>query len=161
MTLDETLRQKLADWQPPGDGRQTLIVPDEGAGWTVQMTADRHNDLGSSLWEVLMLRTSTPRAQGSEALRAWAERICGRVTGLLEPLHVVEIDTQRQEALLRSENPARRGQDLCYYELLLKGTAQAILRRYQAVREAGRREQVPFTLTHEVLAKFVVDVTAD
>jgi hypothetical protein len=48
--------------------------------------------------------------------------------------------------------------DLFYYEVLLKGIRAASVRRYQASRDGGHRAQVPFVLTHEVLAKFVGDL---
>src|SRR5262249_48481147 len=115
--------------------------------------------LGSALWEVSLQRVA--RARGEVTLESWAKGIASRVTGLLEPLQVLEIDVQRNEALLRSNEPTRRSSDLFYYELLLKGTQGAILRRYQANPSGGHREQVPFVLTHEVLAKLIGDVAAD
>lgn len=39
MTLAETLRQKLAEWQP-GDGRHELSVSDPGTGWNASLTSD-------------------------------------------------------------------------------------------------------------------------
>jgi hypothetical protein len=156
MTLDGTVLQKLAEWRP-GDGRQTLNVADEQAGWAVSLAADRHDDLGTVLWE-MTLRRLTPAAKSD--LEGWANRVVNRATGLLEPLKVVEIDQQRDEALLRSHQPRRRAQDLFYYEILLKGSRQASVCRYRG-SDAGPREQVPFTLTHEALAKLTADLAAD
>ena len=150
MTLDEALLQKLADWRPAG--RQTLAVAPEGAGWTTTLTADRADEVGCLLCELSLRRTTAP-AGGS--VKDWAER-AARVTGLLE------VDTLRDEALLRSDEPARRGDGLFYYELLLRGPGEALLRRYQAPPEGqGRRQQVTFALTHEALAKVVAGLTAD
>ena len=158
MTLDETLRQRLADWRP--QDRQILVVAPEGAGWTVSVTADRCDEVGCLLWE-LTLRRTAPAAAGW-SVQAWAERAAGRVTGLLEPLKIVEVDAVRDEALLRSDEPAQRGEQLFYYELLLKGSGTALLRRYQAAPNGqARREQVTFALTHEALAKLAADLTAD
>ena len=158
MTLDETVLQKLADWQPPRGSRQTLAVADEGSGWAVSLTVDRHDDLSSALWEIHLQRVVA--APAGLTLEGWANGVTQRVTGLLEPLWVLEIDVQRNEALLRSNEPSRRNADLFYYEVLLKRTQAAIVRRYQASPGGGRREQVPFVLTHEVLAKFVRDLAA-
>jgi hypothetical protein len=158
MTLDETVLQKLADWHPP-HGRQTLAIADEGSGWAIQVTADRHDELSSALWEIDFRRV-TPRPS-EVTLESWAEGVAGRVTGLLEPLQVLEIDVQRNEALLRSNEPTRRNADLHYYEVLLKGTRAAQVRRYQAKPDKGHRQQVPFVLTHEVLAKLARDLAAD
>ena len=38
MTLDETLLQKLAEWRPAGEERQTLNLPHAGSGWRVALT---------------------------------------------------------------------------------------------------------------------------
>src|SRR2546423_14828944 len=110
MTLAETLQRKLADWRP-GEGRQLLAVPDEGAGWSLTLTADRTDSLGCLAWEFRLERTTRP-AVGVAALQSWAEQVARRVTGLLEPLQVVEVDAQRPEALLRSQEPTASGDAL-------------------------------------------------
>jgi hypothetical protein len=154
MTLANTLLEKLADYRP--EGRQSLVVP--GDPWAVTLTTDRADQLGCLVWE-LALRRSAPAAA---PLQKWAERVAGRVTGLLESLQLLEVDTLRDEALLRSDEPAQRGDRLYYYELLLRGRGEAVLRRYHAGHGGpGRREQVAFALTHEALAKVVGDLTAD
>jgi hypothetical protein len=159
MRLNETVLQKLADWSAPREGRQILAVPDEGSGWAVNLTADRHDDLSSALWEMNLQRTRLPAA--GDSLSAWASRIAERVSGLLEALSVLEVDSQRNEALLRSNPPSQRGNELYYYEVRLRGLTQATVRRYHASHDNGRREQVAFVLTHEALAKFAADLAAD
>src|SRR5437016_3170725 len=131
MTLDEIVLQKLTEWRPPSNDRHTLTVPDEHSGWTVTVTVDRHDDLGCALWEMTLGRTREPAEGSVAALEAWAHRAAGRVTGLLEPLRVVEIDRQLGQAMLRSQEPSRRGDQLYYYEVLLKGAREATLRRYR------------------------------
>ncbi len=154
MTLENTVRQKLSDWRPPA-GRQELTVV--GGGASLTLTADRCEELGCLVWELAVHRTAPP----GETLRAWANRIVQRVTGLLEPLKVLEIDEQRNEGLLRSDKALARGDKLAYTEVLLKGTRDALLRRYQADPNGnGHRKQVAFALTHEALAKLAGDLTA-
>lgn len=158
MTLDEALQEKLAEWR--SDSRRSLTASAEGGPWSVALTADRADPLGCLVWE-LTLRRATPPGP-DRPLQAWSERTAGRITGLLEPLKVVEVDGLRNEAMLRSDKPARRGDELFYYELLLKGSGEALLRRYHASRRGkARREQVAFALTHDALAKLVADLTAD
>jgi hypothetical protein len=156
MTLDAALLEKLANWRPD-NGRQTLTEHDPASGWTAAVTAECADLVGCRLWEVHLTR-STPLA-GAD-LRARAEAVAGRVTGLLEPLRLVEVDAERQVALLRSGPPTARGDDLFYYEVLLQGGGAASVRRYQGSCETlSRRQQISFTLTHEVLAKLVADLT--
>jgi hypothetical protein len=158
MTLDETVLRKLADWRPGRGSRQILAVPDEGSGWAATLTVDRHEELSSAFWEVSLQRVAEVR--GEVTLESWAKGIGSRVTGLLEPLQILEIDVERNEALLRSNEPTRRSADLFYYEVLLKGTQAASVRRYRGNPGGGHREQVAFVLTHEVVAKLVADLAA-
>jgi hypothetical protein len=161
MNLDETLLQKLADWRP-GEGRQILGVADQASGWAVALTADCSDQLGCLVWEMTLRRTPPLPGRDAAALKSWAERISRRVTGLLEPLKIIEVDENRDEAVLRSEGPARRGEGIFYYELLLRGTGEAVCRRYRATSDGKeRRQQVAFALTHEALAKLALDVAAE
>jgi hypothetical protein len=157
--LDETVLQKLADWRPSGE-RQTLNLPGAAPGWALAVTADRNDELGCLAWELGFQRTGPAASQPS--LAGWAQRVAERVTGLLEPLKVVEVDTLRQEALLRSKEPSHRQDKLFYYEVLLKNDSQASIRRFKASEQGSeRREQVAFALTHEALAKLAIDLTTD
>jgi len=161
MTLAETVLQKVADWRPAGDKRQALLIPDGGSGWAIEVQADRSDELGCRVWE-LTLRRNRKTEVVSEALQAWADRTARQVTGLLEALRVVEVDPLRNEALLRSATPSRRGEMVSYFEVLLRGTKSATVRRFRAYQEPGhRREQITFPVTHESLAKLVTDLTQE
>ncbi len=154
MTLNEALLQRLSKWRTAA--RQTLDVG--GDGWAVSVAADRSDDLGCLVWD-LAVRRATPPAE-PVAVRDWAERLARRTTGLLEHLKLLEVDAERRQALLRSDEPSRRGDEVFYYEILLGGDGAASVRRYQSSRNGGRREQVGFALTHEALAKLVGDLAA-
>jgi hypothetical protein len=135
-------------------------VPDEGSGWTASVTADRRDEVGCVVWEFALQATGA--VQGAATLDAWAERIAGRVTCLLEPLKVVEIDAPRGEALLRSGTPSQRGEDVFYYEVLLRGTTAAQVGRYRGSHQANqRREQIAFPMTHEALARLAADLAGE
>ncbi len=95
MTVNATVLRKLADWRPSGNGRQTLAIPDEGAGWSLTVTANRRDDVGCVLEEVVLQATLGPAARRDATLTSWARRAAERVRGLLEPLRVVEIDLLR------------------------------------------------------------------
>lgn len=97
-------------------------------------------------------------------MRQWAELLAGRVTSLLEPLQVLEVDTLKNQALLRTVMPARICETPAYFEVILDGTTSAVVRRYQAASVASetgqttRREQQAFALTNEGLLKLVADI---
>ncbi|MFL5243247.1 MAG: hypothetical protein ACJ8FY_14170 [Gemmataceae bacterium] len=154
MNLNEILLPKLAEWRPAD--RQILQAHPEGFPWHIFVTVDSGDAYSCRVWEMALRRTVAGEPIN---LKLWAESIGKRATGLLETLHLVEIDDQRSEALIRSSEPSRRGQKLDFYEVILKATGEATLRRYQSSQdESKRREQVPFTLTHEVLAKVADDL---
>jgi hypothetical protein len=153
MTLDDTLRTKLAELP---DEPSTLQL--DVASWTVALTVERHDVLGCLLSEVT-LRRGKPLAIEP---RAWAEGLTQRVTGLLEPLKLHELEAARDLTLLRSQAPTSRGDALQYYEVELHGQSEIRLRRYQGFAEAGKkREPVGFALTYEGLAKLLQDLSAE
>src|SRR6266545_4243280 len=156
MTLPESLLPKLSEWHSAGDGRRSLSVPAPEAGWIVHLTADKADTLSCLVWELTLARTAD--APAGLTLKAWAEGVAARVTGLLEPLKLLEVDDGCGEALLRSESPAKKGERVTYYEVRLSGLGQAVVRRYAASRAESGREQVAFALTHEVLAKLAGDI---
>ena len=156
MTLTESLLPKLSEWRPAGAGRHSwsAAFPDEG--WTVHLTADRADSLSCLAWELTLARTG--EAPEGLTLRTWASAIADRVSGLMEPLKLLEVDDTRGEAILRSDEPTKKGERVSYYEVRLTGLTQAVVRRFTATRTTSGREQVPFALTHETLAKLAGDV---
>lgn len=156
MTLENTLLEKLANWRPRS--RDTLLTSVPESLWTVSITADRCEGLGCQLWEVAVRR---PPAEPPLDLHVWAQRLEQANTGLLELFKLIEIDASRQIAQLRSEAPAHRGEHLQYYELIMEAQGAATLRRYQSQYGNGKRDQIPFVLTHEVLARLATLLTAE
>lgn len=159
MTLSEILLQRLSNWQPAGTGRHVLAVTDEASGWTVLVDADRVDNTGCLVHELTLTRKTAGCAASD--LRAWAERIAARTGRLPATLKVIEVDSHRNEALLRSQEPTLRGEHRLYYEVLVKGVDEVVLRRYQANLTPGQQRQLTaFALTHEVLAMLVGDWTS-
>jgi hypothetical protein len=157
MTLAETLQGRLASWIPLDEGRHSWSETFPEAGWAVGLAADRTDSIGCLVWELSLARTGP--APDVLTLKGWADGIAARVSGLREDLKVLEIDDLRQEAVLRSEDPAVKGDDRLYYEVHLRGLDHATVRRYKGSRTVGtRREQVAYPLTHEVLAQLAEDV---
>lgn len=158
MSMNDTVLERLAEWRPvAGAGPETLHIPDAGNGWSVSVSAEKNDEVGTLVRELTVHRNA-PAPQGA-TLKGWARGAADRVTGLLEPLRLLEVDDGRDEAVLRSQKPTKRGGSLHYYEARLKGTEEATLRRYQASPTAPGRTQVPFPVTHEALAKVVDDLT--
>lgn len=156
MTLTENLLPKLSEWRPSGDGRHSWAGAFPVAGWTVRLAADKTDTLSCLVWELTLTRTTD--APSDLTLKTWASQVADRVTGLLEPLKLLEVDETRQEAVLRSESPARKGDAVSYYEVRLNGLTNAVVRRYAASKTVGGRTQIAFALTHETIAKLAGDI---
>ena len=153
MILAELLPGRLNEWRPSGEGRHSWSETDAASGWTVHITADRNDSLGCLAWEIELSR---PNAVSGLTLRTWAERIAGHVGGFLEDLKLLEVDDTLNEAILRSDEPTRRGAEVTYYEVRLTGLTRAVVRRFKADTSiASRREQISFAVTHEAIGKFV------
>jgi hypothetical protein len=137
-----------------------LLVADPGTPWSVEIAADCVDLVGCRLWELTLRRAGADL--DAAALKERAVQVANRVTGLLEPLKLVEVDEPRRIALLRSEAPGQYGDDLFYYEALFHGHGLIEFRRFQGSHQpGGRRQQAAFTLTHDALAKLVGDLTAE
>ncbi len=152
MILDDTLLPKPASWR--NEGEVHVFQTTEGPR-SVTLKATAVDSIGCRLWEVQATCTNGP----ANALKELAERIAGRVTGLLEPLRLIEADTDQGVALVRSDVPSTKQEEAFYTELLLRQDGGVELRRYQAARPGQGRQQVAFSLTHEAIVKLVDDLT--
>ena len=158
MTLGDNLLESLNAWRPAGESRSILSLA--GGDWTVSIDAERNDSVGSLVSEMTLTRSTVD--VGPIVVRPWAERVANCVTGLVEPLKVIEVDDERNEAILRSTTPSKRGSLAQFYEVQLSGVGVATVKRFKADTAAGtRREQVSFALTHEVIAKLADDLVRD
>lgn len=160
MTRDETILEALTGWQPQGDGphSRSLVLDPAGAG--IGLTADVADALSCQLRE-LTATTGMARPYTPAELTQRAMAVAGRVTGLLEPLRVYEVDATAGQALLRSATPTERQGRVHFYELVLDGLHAANLKRYSSGKDKGQREPVTFVLTHETIAKLASDLTRE
>jgi hypothetical protein len=96
----------------------------------------------------------------AEALRAWGDRLAARLTYLMEPLVVLEVDAQAGEAELRSQAPTPRGDQSAFYEVRLRREGSLNLRRIGFDAASRRRQVVPCQMTIEVLERLADDLVA-
>ena len=96
----------------------------------------------------------------SEALRGWGERLAGRVTYLMEPLKVFEVDAGGGEVQIRSQSPTARAEQRGYYEVRLFAQGSLRMERYAFDEATRERRTVPCQLTREVLERLADDLVA-
>jgi hypothetical protein len=96
----------------------------------------------------------------SGALKGWGDRLASRVTYLMEPLKVVEVDGAGHEVQMRSQRPTPRDEQRSYYEITLFGQGALQMQRYVFNDETRERRQTPCQLTREVLERLADDIVA-
>ena len=105
--------------------------------------------------------TTTARPEwSSEALKGWGERLAERVTYLMEPLKVLEIDAAGGEVQIRSQNPTPRADQRGYYEVRLFRQGTLRMERFVFDQASRQRRQTPCQLTREVLERLAEDIAA-
>jgi hypothetical protein len=104
---------------------------------------------------------TTSRSEwSSEALKDWGTRLASRVTYLMEPLKVIEIDAQGGEVQLRSQAPTPRADKRGYYEMRLFRNGTLRMERFAYDETTRERRPVTCQLTREVLERLADDVAA-
>ena len=87
-------------------------------------------------------------------------RLAGRITYLMEPLKVLEVDSGGGEVQIRSQSPTARDGERGYYEIRL--FRQGMLRMQRFIYDASTRQrrESPCQLTREVLERLADDISA-
>ena len=93
-------------------------------------------------------------------LRAWGDRLAARLTYLMEPLVVLEVDAEAGSAELRSQTPTTRGEVRSFYEVRLGRDRSLRLGRTRFDAANGSRRPTPCQLTGEMLARLTDDLVA-
>jgi hypothetical protein len=103
---------------------------------------------------------TTSRSEwSSDALKDWGGRLASRVTYLMEPLKVIEIDAEGGEVQIRSQRPTPRADHRGYYEIRLFRQGSLRMERF-ALDEATRlRRLTSCQLTREVLERLADDIS--
>jgi hypothetical protein len=105
--------------------------------------------------------TTAERADwSSDALRAWGERLASRVTYLLEPLKVIEIDAGGGEVQIRSQSPTTRADQRGFYEVRLFKNGALRLERCVYNDISRQRHRTPCQFTREVVERLADDIVA-
>jgi len=100
------------------------------------------------------------KAAGFDALQAWADSLCKKVTYLLEHIGPLECDTGAQTVLIRSTPPSKQPEQITFYEMLVQAPGTVSLRRYARAVHNDDRNLCDIQITHAVLTKLVQDIVA-
>ena len=151
MTLQKQFEHEFSKLSAPGPATVTVVSPPRQL---VCETVER-DSLAVSFKH---LRFATPELAGAKApdLERIGKALAERLTYLMEPIAPIEFDAQECVVQLRSNPPQRDDDGRSYYELLVRRGGEITLTRYRKENGAGR-QQIPATVTREVLSRLVGD----
>lgn len=132
---------------------QVLRFPIDQGEVVVEFSA--LNDLASS-FESLLYAIDLSGINADE-LQTVSSRLAERISYLPETLRVVECDVENLRSQIRSETPAPTPQGVCYFEIAV-GASGVMLSRYCKPADAPRK-RIDMTLTHEILARVIGDIS--
>jgi hypothetical protein len=151
MTLQATFDQELTKL---GSGAAATLAVEEVPR---QLTCDiaERNPLAVS-FRFLKLATAELAAASATDLERLGKSLADRLTYLMEPIRPIEHDSGACVVQLRSNPPQRDDDSRSYYELLVRRGGEIALTRYRK-ENGGARQQIPATVTREVLLRLVGD----
>ena len=159
-----TLSQKIAD-ALENHARSAGTV---GPG-TIQVATQDHRialgqvvggPVGVAFGELSFAATDPDPALSGSDLRSWGDRLAARLTYLMEPLVVLEVDAVAGSAELRSESPTTRGEVTSFYEVRLGRDRSLRLQRLRFDAATRQRRATACQLTGEVLERLTDDLVA-
>jgi hypothetical protein len=155
------LSRKIADAvenHPVGSASSGSVFAEaDGARMNLSLAACGH--VGFTFSSLQYSRVE-PLNLSTEALRAWGNRLAARLTYLMEPLVVLEVDAEAGVADLKSQAPTPRGELRSYYEVSLHRGGSLHLQRITFDQASRRRKPVHCQMTVEVLERLADDLVA-
>jgi hypothetical protein len=135
----------------------TVTVDDGPQRVTLHLTALDTVGLAFSSFE---FANSGRSEMTSEALNEWGTRLAARITYLMEPLKVLEIDSGGGEVQIRSQSPTARHAERGYYEMRLFRQGGLRMQRFTYDEATRQRRESTCQLTREVVERLADDIAA-
>jgi hypothetical protein len=154
MTLQAKLDQELKNL---GSGASATVAVEESPRRLTCEIVER--DALAVSFNQLRLATTELASAGAADLERIGKALSGRLTYLMEPIAPIELDAEECVVQLRSNPPQRDDDGRSYFELIVRRGGEIALARYR--KENGNaRQQIPATVTREVLLRLVGDFCA-
>jgi hypothetical protein len=134
-----------------------VAVEDGANRLTINMTA---LDTVGVAFDCLEFDATDRHDWSSDALNGWGQRLAARVTYLLEPLKVLEIDAGGGEVQIRSQNPSTRADQRGFYEVRLYKHGILRFERFVFDDATRQRKRTACQFTKEVLERLADDIAA-
>lgn len=157
MSLNPRIAAALDDLARPGPEGPPAVVSAEEGPRRVSLKVRQANPIAVEADELVF---ETGEARSLSELDAWADRLACRVTYLLEPLALLESDSEGPVVELRSRKPTVRAGARSFDIVRLDGSGRLALTRHAYLEADRRHRQTPFTLSRDVLERLVDDLAA-
>jgi hypothetical protein len=137
-------------------GPATIVVADGPRNLTCDIV--EHNSL-AVVFNLLRLVTTELTSATAVDLERISNALATKLTYLMEPIRPIELDADACVVQMRSNPPLQDDDGRSYYELLVRRGGEIALARYR--KEPGTpRQQIPATVTREVLLRLAGDFSA-
>jgi hypothetical protein len=124
-----------------------------------------HDNIGMMVSHVVIEMDRREESETAASLKTSAEAIEKRVNYLMEPLRIVEIDNTSNAVQIRSEKPQAAGQEISYFEIVLRAGKwfgrrdHVSIHRYaQRPEEEKNRRSIGFPLTKQQFERLLGDL---
>ncbi len=153
MSWKNQVSQSLAALAPPVTGQTVLRVADDRRELEAELSAIDRLACAFDTFRVTIAAMATAE---TAQLKEHAGKLAAKLSYLLEPIGLIEVDADRCVVQLRSIPPQRDEDRIAYYELLAERGGTFSLRRYE-VFSGQPRQPVPAEVTREVFLRLADD----
>ncbi len=160
MTLSRKIVAAVEASPAIGESSPPSIVAAETDTHRLTLTLTARGPVGLAFTSLAFEATNRVADLSTADLRAWGDRLAARLSYLMEPLVVLEVDAEAGEAELRSRNPTARADRRSFYEVRLRRQGGLQLQRVAFDDATRRRSTVPCQMTVEVLERLADDLVA-
>ena len=151
MALQQLIEQQLSHLASLGGGQLAVALPTG----SVECDIERVDPLGVAFKTFVYLTNRLAQAE-TVRLTKIADALSAKLSYLLEPLRVIEIDGPAGAVQMRSAPPCKQATQLTYYEVLVQRGGSISLMRYEK-QPAQTRSPVTTIVTREVFARLAND----
>ena len=154
--IKELVQARLEEFASQGGGQASLQISGPHGSLTSELLVV--DKLGCAFTQ--MTYESSRLADADNArLTAVSEDLVRRMTYLLEPLGVVELDDESASIQLRSVPPAKEDGVIRYYELVVRRGGQITLQRFEKPQDrSADRRQITAEVTRDVFQRLAGDM---
>jgi hypothetical protein len=145
----------------PNQGSYIVGVPGEDNEPSTAITLEAYDRYSVTMRSLEVTASHLP-AKSTTELRRCADEVARRLSYLEEPLILLELDQEDNQAQLRSQSPHQEGEGCTYWEAMLWASPHPRLRlaRYRWSPDQTEREIIAYPTTFAMMGRIVQDLAS-